>query len=469
MEPVSFEQFKSLRRQGLTVDQIEKFEKGWTPQAQSGEELSQQKNKLHPTFNSEVKPNADLAIGVAKGALSTLTNISKAGQWVYNKITGRKEPLVGAEDIVPGSTTPEGEVQKTGFKTEQIGEYFLPIAPAKVGLKAPKVVNFLMNMALQGSDAAVKTSLQGGKVPDIIMSSIFGASTPVIGGVANVATKKIPEALYNQIFKATSDDFLNYVKSIAKGKNVNPTLAKELLDRNLKGSAESMAILAVNKLDDLEKQVQNLAIDKKLAGNKIRISDKQLKGYKELISSMAGELQGFYFSANPKEGQILLSKLENEGVNLTPTTALRIKRFIDKTRNLSSFKLDAKLNPKQGEYKAAADLMREKIHQAGFSNLMNEERIYIEAIDNLVDNAVSSKNRKLLGLTDYILGGGGLASGYGVGGVGAAAMIRGFQQPFTLTNLAQGLNKLGIIAEKGQPFTRQIPKAVGGSLFQIKK
>jgi len=45
--------------------------------------------------------------------------------------------------------------------------------------------------------------------------------------------------------------------------------------------------------------------------------------------------------------------------------------------------------------------------------------------------------------------GGGLASGVPGAGLGAAAMVRGFQQPFTLTGLGQALYRLGNVTPPG--------------------
>ena len=110
-------------------------------------------------------------------------------------------------------------------------------------------------------------------------------------------------------------------------------------------------------------------------------------------------------------------------------------------------------------------ILRKKLSDAGLGELMNEERIFIEAIDSIVQDAVKRSNKNVIGLVDLLAGGGGMVAGGGLGGVTAAVGIRAFQQPFTLTNLAQGINKLTKIT-KG--IITPISKGVIGVGSQIK-
>ena len=69
-------------------------------------------------------------------------------------------------------------------------------------------------------------------------------------------------------------------------------------------------------------------------------------------------------------------------------------------------------------------------------------------------------NLVLLGLQDILIGGGGLASGVPGAGLGAMAAVRGFQQPFTLTNLGFGIQK-GLVAPITKTLGKQIPGQLG--------
>ena len=54
-------------------------------------------------------------------------------------------------------------------------------------------------------------------------------------------------------------------------------------------------------------------------------------------------------------------------------------------------------------------------------------------------DAVRRENRQLIGLADYIAGGGGLVAGAPGTGISLGLGIRAFQQASTLTGLAQGV------------------------------
>jgi hypothetical protein len=69
---------------------------------------------------------------------------------------------------------------------------------------------------------------------------------------------------------------------------------------------------------------------------------------------------------------------------------------------------------------------------------------------------VKQGKKNILGPTDYILGGGGLASGaFGVG-LGAAAAARAFQQPVSLTGSAQGLYRTGKVVNPVAPLLEKL-------------
>jgi hypothetical protein len=111
-------------------------------------------------------------------------------------------------------------------------------------------------------------------------------------------------------------------------------------------------------------------------------------------------------------------------------------------RNTKSYTLNPNLSATQEKFKMTTDLLRKKLADSGLKSLMNEERIYISALDDIVSDAAKRQNRNVLGLFDLIAGGGGMASGNVMGGITTALVVRGFQQPFTITNLAQALYKL---------------------------
>ena len=182
------------------------------------------------------------------------------------------------------------------------------------------------------------------------------------------------------------------------------------------------------------------------------------------------ELQKELYTSRSMKAKALIQELKNSpNGKISQDLALKVRRFIDRMRSTKSYTIDPSLSNKQAEFKMATDLLRKKLSDSGLGNLMNEERIFIEAYDNILNDAIKRQNRNVLGLFDLIAGGGGMASGNIAGGVTAALLVRAFQQPLTITNLAQALwhigklpnaqhllktippilNQLGIIDDKG--------------------
>jgi hypothetical protein len=224
------------------------------------------------------------------------------------------------------------------------------------------------------------------------------------------------------------------------------------------GNSRNMAVYSFRKLASLEDDVSKFISNKKMSGETIKVDN--IKGYKGLLETIKSQFKSGFFSERAKEADDLIKAISKEKSDLSIETTLKLRRFIDKMRNTSSFRLDPTLSARQEEYKVAADTLRRKLSDAGLKDLMNEERIFIEAIDNIVADAARRQNNRLLNLTDYILGGGGLAAGAGGAGLGAAAAVRAFQQPITLTGLAQGLYKTGKAIDKVLPAIKQTPKVI---------
>ena len=292
-------------------------------------------------------------------------------------------------------------------------------------------------------------------VENALIGGVIGATLPVAGaGISRFgkwAFKALPERLYSQIFKQAKDDLRQAWQTEAMGKTLNPTLAKEILDEGLFGTSKNMAIYSFRKLAQLEQQVQTEVKDPtKIIG----LTNKP--AYVKFLITVKNQFKQGFFTKRAKESTVLINEL-----NTAPTkqaqmgTVLKLRRFMDAMRSTPSFKLDPKLAPRQEEYKAGADLLRKKLSDEGLGDLMNKERIYIEALDNIINDAVKRQNKVLLNLTDIILGGGGMSSGFPGTGLGAMAGVRLFQQPPSLTGAGQAIYRAGKVGEKvAQPLGR---------------
>lgn len=305
-------------------------------------------------------------------------------------------------------------------------------------------------------------TLVGGKVVGKVGEKVFKPALEKLG-------KVLPERLMSQIFNRSKDDFAKLLRTesfaelqktkpdlfnkyvqqgiVRIGKNqkveINPSLAQEVLDRGLFGSSEGMTKYGFVKQLQLESEIRNT-----LKGMKQRIPLPERSSYIKLLTNLKGEFskqgQGF-FSDRVKEANKFISKLTAaKNKQIDPMDVLELRRFLDGMRNTGSFRLNPNLSSKQESYKKAADILRSKLAKIPeISKNMNEYRIWIEAVDSLVNHAVKTGNRRLLNLTDIIVGGGGLAGGFPGTGVGAATLIRLFQTPAFLTSAAQAFSKLG--------------------------
>ena len=391
-------------------------------------------------------------VGAAKGVGSTLFGIGQLGA----KASG----MIGLGGMVPEALKkekpeflkPKTTAEKIGYGAEQISEFFVPITKAgkiEKGLSiakdlniAGKTLKYGTKFLRTGTEDAVKTAAQtGGDIPQTTGTFLLSLGSQValkpIGGLLKKTGKILPERIYSRIFQTAEDDLRNAYESIAKGKKINPTLAREVLDRGLRGNSKNMAVYSFNKLDDLEKEVQQYLPSLK----PIIVENK--KAYINFLDEVNNQYKGGFFTERATKAKNLLNELKSQkGKEIAADIALKLRRFIDDMRNTSSFRIDPKLSARQDEFRFAANSLRKKLSEAGLKDLMNEERIYIEAIDNIVSDAAKRNNKNIIGLVDLLAGGGGMVAG-GLGqGIGAAAAIRAFQQPFTLTNLGYIIDRL---------------------------
>jgi hypothetical protein len=395
-------------------------------------------------------PRIEALKGAGKAALEHVSNL---GTVARNYIPG-VSALDRLMTPIPVNTQASNHAQQFGKTAESVAEFAVPMGGEGLlggiaqGMGAKGAGQLSARMLGGGAEMAAKTVGQGGTSGEVKTNAVIGAASPAVSagltGIRNAITERLPEKLYGQIFKADPADIKAKYTSIAAGEPVNPTLAKEAMERGISGTSEKMAVKSITDLNALESELQSAA-----AGKVITLPQKG--AYVSMLKEVKGQYAKTIFSDRADEADQLIKALQSHrGEIADATDALKVKRFLDAMRNTSSFRDNPMLSPRQEEFKIAADKVRAVLHgDPTLSTLLNEERIRIQAIDDIVKDAVGRSNKRLLGLTDVLLGGGGLASGATGGGIGMAAAARGFQQPFTLTNTAQGLRTAGKAVPKG--------------------
>lgn len=293
------------------------------------------------------------------------------------------------------------------------------------------------------------------------------AKLPGIKQGIKLATEKIPERIYSTFFKTTADDLAEQIKTggiqklqstnpelfktfvkeglVKVGKagkvEIDPTLAKQALQKGLGGSLEKMAEFSY--LKQLESEV---AARNAVRGTKALIDiGKDKVGYakmlKDTYQAFGKEGYGFLKGAAQEAKNIEAELAKAKGGKISAELALRLRRVIDGLRQSGSFRSSAVLGPKQAIFKAAADKLRGKLASdvPGLAKIMKDYKFYIDSADSLVGEAARRGNNRIFSLFDAVVGGSSISALGGPGGVGVFAALRTIQSPAILTFLARQL------------------------------
>lgn len=402
--------------------------------------------------------------------------------------TASRESQLASLTTRPEALTPKTSAEKTGATLENIAEFFIPSGMANQALRATKfgralekaddlnligkTTRSLLKGVGSGAELAVKTTAQKatGELSEQYTGArnafLFGlAASPVIDsagalikwGVDKIGNR-LPERLMSQIFKSSSDDILDEWRSIAGNKPLNPTLAKEALQNDIFGSSEKMGVYTIKKLGEVEKAVQEAV--KSNVAPKIYITPDNVKKTITLLKTIGSQYKGSFTNTDKIANQFVKELSSGKG-EISAETTLRLKRFFDGLRNSSGFRTNATLAPKQEELKVASNIFRKKLYEAGFEDAMNQERIFIDAMTALADDAKRRANKNVIGLLDLVAGTGGMISGNPLIGAGVVAGVKATQLPRVITTTARTLYKLGGGASKiGEIASTPLKRAV---------
>lgn len=310
--------------------------------------------------------------------------------------------------------------------------------------------------ALQGSLSAAQSLSESGSYDDALSAAktgaIFGVSLPVLGlafrGLGS-ASKTLPETFYSKFFRADADDIAKLMESRVVGKEINPSLAKEVLDTGIHGSAEGMGTafaqlrrLTGEKLHPIAQSIkEKIPVDRKYVKRILNVIKLGYGGKDALSPQHAQQIN----LANS-----WLKKL-NKTNKLSADDVLSIKQFIDDARISSSFRMNPALSDKQEAFKQVADTLRNKLHSLKNTTLSEQlvkYRIFTSAFDNLAKEAVRERNARLINYLDAI----SIAAGISVG--------LGFDQPayggalFAIPFIQRAARSPRVLTGLGQTITR---------------
>lgn len=420
----------------------------------------------------------DFAVGIAKGAASTVKGALDVGRKVGELGTGVKTDNY-IENVVPKEVyTPQNTAEKAGFVTEQIAEFLAPtkfIKEAELAINAAskaskltktgQAVTRVVGKALADATTTgtIRAAQTGGDVGETTKAALgaglFRGVTAIVGEAARAF--RLPERLYNTVFKSTYDDAMNELKttSLNSLKQTDPDLynqavkngliktaktgevvidqrlAREALDRGLKGSLQNMANAVVKGQVKSELLARQTA---KAFKGRVAVSEPQ---YYRVLTQVATDYKNVGFGELAEEASKYAKLIKSSKGKLDPLDALNLRRFFDKMRFASSYvKEPTLLSQSQANFKFLSDALRTRVNRVpGMKDVMKDYAFYIDALEALGKEARRRGNNQVVSLIDSLFFSTGLASGNPVLGVGAGVARKLINMPTGATNIASAV------------------------------
>ena len=425
--------------------------------------------------------------GFLKGIGNTITNLESLGQKaldtiskpVVEGITGKPyNASPTSQQVFGDKLKPTNTAQKLGFYGEQVGEFFLPAGAigkigktldiASEGLKAGKLATTGLKIAGKaGVEAGANAAIRLGQTGSGKEAGKAGLTAGIVSGGLGVVgqalkSAKVPEWFYSKVFHNSLDDMVGELKSMGvanlqksnpqlfkqltdsgviklgqNGKTIlNETLAKEALNRGLKGSIKNMASEVVKNTYELEHAAQTLT---KAHDLPIAIEPQ----FEKILKEVSKDYKVVGFGEISQEANDILGGINNG--QTTAENALKLRRWLDGMRIRSSFNPTAKLSQTQQNFKILGDTVRNRLatEVKGLKPVMNEYRFNIEALDALAREAKKRGDRAAIGLMDGLLFSSGAAGG--APGVGAAISLgrKVLSTPSGTTRIGSAINNAG--------------------------
>lgn len=419
----------------------------------------------------------DVLVGAGKGIGSTIFGIGQLGA----KLISPLEKTLGvertSEEIIGGKPEflkPKGTAQQIGFTTEQIAEFLIPTTAVLKGAKAisaaagaAKISPLLQSVARVGGRAALEGITSGGiraaQTGEFKEGAKFGAITGGLSagiGAAGEFLRRVafPEKLYSQVFRNSYDDMSEALRTgglknlqakspekfkelveagVIKSKGgiveFNPTLAREALDRGLKGSLKNMSNEVVRQNLNYELQARQLA-----AGFKKTLEVPRYKDYIKLLKQVQAQYESSFLSSRGEIAGEFINQLKKGKGFISAENTLKLRRYLDSMRRASSYRPNPNLSIAAEDFKSATDILRGVLSKniQGMGKVMNEYRFTFDALEALGKEAMRRGNSAVINLIDTALFGFGGVLTQGVAGAAAFPLTR---RALTLPSVVTGL------------------------------
>lgn len=432
----------------------------------------------------------NLSTGVAKGEVNTLQNIGDVIAKPLASAMGDK----GQVGVPQQDLTPQGGEQTTGYWAEQLGEFLLPGGAVTDSEKAIDASSKLPGLAKTALKAGTEATAAGGvslaqtKDPTQALETagtfgVLKGTTGLIGqGLKAIG---LPEHLYSTVFKTASSDMLKELKSggIANVQKTNPTLfkqfvdsgvvkvgadgtykvddtvAKQALDKGLKGSIKNMANTVVKGSLQNESDAQAIAA-KTTTPVTITGADKLSKVLQTVQQDYENVGQG---EISAKAGKYI-EALQNGNGSVDAKTGLGLRRFLDGMRSQASYNPQAKLATTGTNFKYWSDAVRGQINKIpGMEPVMKDYKFNIDALTSLAKTAATRGNQQLVSMLDAIIFDGGIQEGSP--GLGAAMGItrKMLTTPGGATRLGSAIQNSGTQSKIGAFIKGGLSKLITGA------
>ena len=281
---LSKQQFIELRNEGLSIDQIIRFEKGETPEQPS------------TGLKKIAEQTTGRAVELTKGALKSGLSTARGAGRLLGSVTGGQ--LVPEEK--PEIFKTQNRLQEIGFLGAQIAEFFIPGGAAtklskvgKLGQLAGKTGKLAQTGVRAGVEAGLvggQTALQTGEVgKEAKTGAVIGASIPVIGKAVGLTSRLFKSFSKNLAGAITGKGTEVIEKVIAKPEQakiglkgdevkVLKDVATKILEgvKKIKQEASKAYEKALENLPDVQFAIDDIApvIKESLENFGIKVTDK---------------------------------------------------------------------------------------------------------------------------------------------------------------------------------------------------